>query len=302
MDHYLSFDWGGTFLKYAYMDAESEIIERGKVASPQRTSTKEAFYSILDEIVSQYVDIKGIAISSPGIIDSTKGIIHVIGVFPFLTECCIKEELEQRYHIPVSIENDAKSAALAEIWKGNLSDCNDGIVFIIGTSIGGGIVLDHKLRRGLDFFAGEFSSMNINLNAIDQESGYMARLGYQELCNLVKQNMHIEDEITGEQAFAFINDGNQDAIYALKQYTDELAIQLFNLNVLLDVEKICIGGGISKQPALLESLKESIVKIRQYHPDMVKGLDLPLPKVDVCKFYNQANLIGALYHWFEQYS
>lgn len=301
MNHYLSFDWGGTSLKYAYMNAQSEIIEKGKVPTPESTITKEEFYTLLDEIVKKYPEIQGIAISSPGIIDSTKGIIHVVGVFPYLSGFCLCEEMEKRYGVPVSIENDAKSAALAEVWKGNLSACSDGVVFIIGTSIGGGIVLNHQLRRGLDFFAGEFSSMNINLNEPSSRNSYMARLGYGELCTLVQKAMHLDNSIDGEQAFAYINEGDVNALHALKQYTDELALQLFNLNVLLDVEKICIGGGISQQPILLEYIRQSIEDIRTYHPDIVGGIALPLPVVDVCRFHNDANLIGALYHWFELY-
>ena len=60
---------------------------------------------------------------------------------------------------------------------------------------------------------------------------------------------------------------------------------------------ILIGGGISAQPVLLDSLKKSIRDIATYHVDIVKGTSYPLPVIDVCKFHNEANLLGALYHF-----
>ena len=63
--------------------------------------------------------------------------------------------------------------------------------------------------------------------------------------------MELDEKIDGEQAFAFINAGEPNALKALKKYTDDLAITIFSINVLLDVEKTVIGGGISQQPILL---------------------------------------------------
>lgn len=296
MSNYLVFDWGGTFIKYALMNEEAIILEKGKTTSPKKTDTLEYFLCVLDQIVRQYSDISGIAISSPGIIDSRKGMIHVVGAFPYLQELELTNLLSDRYGLPVSIENDGKAAALAEVWKGNLRDVKDGAVFLIGTSIGGGIVLDGKLRRGKDFFAGEYSSICVNTSESFSKESYMAQLGTSGLCHRVMGYMELDEEIDGEKAFTYINEGNENACKALKNYTDALALQLFNINVLLDLDKIVIGGGISQQPLLLEYLKQSIADIPKYHPDFLSGIQLPLPVVDTCHFYNDANMVGALYH------
>lgn len=297
MKKYLVFDWGGTFLKYALMNENAEILEKGKVVSPGKKDTEESFFAVIDGIVNQYPGIEGIAISSPGIIDSVQGIIHVVGVFPYLQNLKLTELFEQRYGVRTAIENDGKAAALAEYWKGNLSDVSDGAVLLIGTSIGGGIILGGKLRRGKDFFAGEYSSMCTNLSQPSSLNSYVAQLGTSGLCQKVVGYMELDGMIDGEQAFTYINEGNPEALKALKDYTDSLALVMFNLNVLLDVDRIVIGGGISRQPKLLEYLKQSILDIPTYHPDFLGGINLPLPSVDTCRFYNDANLIGALYHF-----
>ena len=78
---------------------------------------------------------------------------------------------------------------------------------------------------------------------------------------------------------------------------DDYIAKPFNINILLDLEKILIGGGISAQPVLLDSLRKSIRDIATYHVDIVKGTYYPLPVIDVCRFHNEANLLGALYHF-----
>jgi len=297
MKQYLVFDWGGTFLKYALMDEETNILEKGKVPAPSRHGTKEEFLQVIDEIVQKY-EFEGIAISSPGILKSDTGEVTAIGVFPYWNGYNLKEEISSRYHTKVSVENDAKSAALAELWKGNLKGCQDGAVMILGTGVGGGIVLDGKLRRGKDYFAGEFSCVCMDVYHPDQNDVYWSSLGAKGLIRCVcKYTGKDPQSLSGEEAFALINEKNEDALKGLREYTDLLAVELFNLNILLNLDKICIGGGISAQPALMSSLKESIENLKNVHPDITGGLNLPLPVVDVCTFRNDANLIGALYHY-----
>lgn len=298
MAEYLVFDWGGTELKYALMNEEAEILEKDRVPSPSRDASKEEFLAAVDGIVDRYAGrIAGIAVSSPGIIDPEKGIIHAVAVFPYLNECCIKDEFEERYGVPASIENDGKSAALAELWKGNLAGKKDGAVMLIGTGIGGGLIIDGKLHRGKDYSAGEFSMVCTDVNHADLKESYWSDLGWRGLFRRLQAKSG--EDVSGMNGFDFfarIENKDSDALAALKEYTDAMALMLFSLNMLLDLECICIGGGISRQPVLMQSLQESIDAIPTYNPDMQTGLKLPMPRVMTCAFYNDANLIGALYH------
>ncbi len=295
--NYLVYDWGGTSLKYALMNEEAEIKESGSVPTPSRTSTKESFYQLLDSIWNQFHDVDGIAISSTGVIDSEKGIAQTIGALPFLDNTNVKKELEERYNVKVTLENDGKCAALAELWKGNLSDVDDGAVVVIGTNIGTALILDHKLRRGKRFLAGEVCAMCVEKDKPTDPYSYIGQLGTPYLCKLIQEKLMLNEALDGLKAFDYIQQGNESALLALKEYTDTLAIVLFNMNIMLDLEKILIGGGISEQPILMESLKHSIEDIKNIHPDIMKGIQYPLPNIDVCKYHNSANLIGALYHF-----
>ena len=298
MKEYLVFDWGGTNLKCAIMNENAEVLETGSVPSPSREATKEEFLETIDEIVLPVKDrIEAIAISSPGIIDPFTGTIRLVAVFPYLNGCCISELFEERYGKKTTIENDGKSAALAELWKGNLSGCKDGAVLLIGTGIGGGLILDGKLRRGKDFMCGEFSLVCTDLKNKEDKDGYWSQLGYKGLFRrLEKVSGEDTSEMDGIIFFERARNNDPAVLKALEMYTDDLAMTLFSLNNLLNLERICIGGGISVQPLLMEYLHKSVEKIPEYNPDMLAGLDLPLPDIHSCMFYNAANLVGALYH------
>lgn len=297
MKRYLVFDWGGTSLKYAYMSEDGQIIQKNSVSSPARSATKEEFYTILDSVVNQFDDINGIAISSSGVIDSENGVVGVIGAFPFLNGVCIAEELSQRYNKKVTIENDGKCAALAELWIGNLKDVDDGAVIVIGTNIGCAVILNRKLRRGKRFLCGELCACSTDDKHLNDPYSYAGQHGTPYLCKIMQEKMGLNDEMDGIEAFNYINNKDPKALEALKEYTDSLAMMLFNIHIFLDLEKILIGGGISAQPVLLDSLKKSIRDITTYHVDIVKGTYYPLPVIDVCRFHNEANLLGALYHF-----
>lgn len=297
MKRYLVFDWGGTSLKYAYMSEDGQIIQKNSVSSPVRSATKEEFYAILDSVVNQFDDINGIAISSSGVIDSENGVVGVIGAFPFLNGVCIAEELSQRYNKKVTIENDGKCAALAELWIGNLKDVDDGAVIVIGTNIGCAVILNRKLRRGKRFLCGELCACSTDDKHLNDPYSYAGQHGTPYLCKIMQEKMGLNDEMDGIEAFNYINNKDPKALEALKEYTDSLAMMLFNIHIFLDLEKILIGGGISAQPVLLDSLRKSIRDIATYHVDIVKGTYYPLPVIDVCKFHNEANLLGALYHF-----
>lgn len=297
MKRYLVFDWGGTSLKYAYMSEDGQIIQKNSVSSPARSATKEEFYTILDSVVNQFDDINGIAISSSGVIDSVNGVVGVIGAFPFLNGVCIAEELSQRYNKKVTIENDGKCAALAELWIGNLKDVDDGAVIVIGTNIGCAVILNRKLRRGKRFLCGELCACSTDDQLLNDPYSYAGQHGTPYLCKIMQEKMGLNDEMDGIEAFNYINNKDPKALEALKEYTDSLAMMLFNIHIFLDLEKILIGGGISAQPVLLDSLRKSILDIATYHVDIVKGTYYPLPVIDVCKFHNEANLLGALYHF-----
>ncbi|WP_277408010.1 ROK family protein [Lacrimispora xylanisolvens] len=83
----------------------------------------------------------------------------------------------------------------------------------------------------------------------------------------------------------------------MDRYTRQLAVRIYNLQVLFDAELVAIGGGISKQPLLIEYIRKHVEKFCNEHPLRKLSPYLPRPEVVACRYFNDSNLIGALYHY-----
>lgn len=288
----LVIDLGGSMMKCAILDMDGNILDRKEVVTPLDTLNH-----LLDEIVKlyeiYYEDIDGIAISMPGNIDSDTGQIYAPGALLYNQNVNIIEAIHTRIDLPVAVENDGKSAALAELWKGNLKDCKDGIVFVIGTGIGGGIIHNRKLVKGNHFFAGEFSYLMADGQANGMESAFALQGSTASLIQRVASIKQLDPtSIDGKKIFQWIHDGDEQCKKALDDMATSIAIQLYNLQCILDPEKVCIGGGISKQEILLVKIREKLAEIYQRIP-----FPIPHPTVETCAFFNDSNLIGALYNY-----
>lgn len=289
----LVIDVGGTFIKFAVMNESAEILERGKVPTP--LESHEKFISKLVEIYNS-VEVEGIALSLPGIIDSERGICITSGALKYNNNCNIVEELEKLCGVKVTIENDAKCAALAEAKIGSLAEVSDGFVMVFGTGVGGAFIKNHEVHWGKHFSAGEIS---FTFESLD--GGKIKPFG--ELCGvpaLLKSYAQIKnlstEGVTGEDFFQAVAEKENDALACLDKFTRRIAIKIFNIQMMFDPEKIAIGGGISVQESFIASIRSNVEKI--YAEDLTE-YEVEMPRVEIvqCKFRNDANLIGALYRW-----
>ncbi|MBR2879569.1 MAG: ROK family protein, partial [Oscillospiraceae bacterium] len=133
-------DIGGTEIKYSVMDTDLVIYAKGNVQTPQ--NSLNSLLDLLQELYESYGgETSGIAISMPGMIDSDKGFCHTGGALAYNQGQPVAELLSQRCGCPVHIDNDGKCAAIAEHMSGSLRGFENGAVFLIGTGVGGGLIL-----------------------------------------------------------------------------------------------------------------------------------------------------------------
>lgn len=288
----LVFDVGASAIKYAVMDADANIFDRGKEVTPQ--DHLEHFLDVLKQIYEKYqTEIDGIAFSIPGTIDSSKGQIYAPGGLAYNENVNLADKIHEFTDLPVALENDGKSAALAESWKGNLKDCHDGIVIVIGTGLGGGIIKEGKLLKGNHLFAGEFSYIFHGEGNSFMERSWAMKGSTTALIMEVASRKQMEfTQLNGLKIFEMIEQGDQDAIDALDLVAKNLAVGIYNLQCILDPEKVLIGGGISQQPILLEKIQAELDAIYNELP-----FEIPRAQVDTCCYHNDSNLIGALYNF-----
>lgn len=287
----LTVDIGGTFIKYALMDEKMHIFERGKIETPQdsRESLIEAIGSIYDKL--SYTGVDGIAISMPGILDSEAGYCFMGGALKYNDEFMLRDALHERCNTRIYMENDAKCAAMAEASVGALRDVQDGFVLIFGTMIGGGYVHNKKLVKGKHFSAGEVSYINTVRNGNPVEDNIWGNVcSTPGLCAMYAQKKGLDPAVVdGIMVFDAVNSGDKEAQMILREFTRMIAVQIFNIQTILDPGRFAIGGGISAQPVFIEYIKENLSEMYAACPYYV-----PQAQVETCRFRNDANLVGAL--------
>ncbi len=291
---YLVMDMGGTFIKYALLNSAGTIIEKNKKPTIKTNlhDFKEALFSIIEEY--DLTSIKGIAISCPGTVDVNSGVIYYGGSFPFLHEVNLAGMIKDKYNIETTVENDGKCAALAELWLGSIKGKKDAVVLVLGSGVGGGVILDGRLHRGVNLSAGEISYVMSNLDPITRETNFMGALGSGALMvRSIAEIKQLEDLTDGEAVFNYINNGDEEALKIFDEFCMHVAGQILNLQYILDPEIFAIGGGVSAQPILLERIKWAVEEIKQANP-----MHMAKPNIVACHFRNDANLYGALYHFF----
>ncbi len=321
---YLVFDVGATFIKYALMTAEGEIIEKNKIKTPMEDDDRvEDFVAAVGKVFDEYKKnetICGIAMGLPGQIDVKKGIVYNGGGLRYLHEKNVQQLLEDRCdNTPVSLENDGKCAALAEVWKGNAKDVKDACVLVFGTGIGGALIKDRKVIHGKHLLAGELSyameSMTREeLENLPEGEGLMEQ---ENLINMVEKYPYTwspksstyylcywvakkkglsPDEVTGEKIYQWEEEGDADTIEVLEETYFSIAKYCISLYVIFDPEVILIGGGISAQPKFVQGIQKYVEKLKKLS-NVYKDI-----KIDSCKYLNDSNLLGALYNFKQKYS
>ena len=285
----LTVDIDGTYISYACMNEFMEISQRGRIFTPQEG--REHLIEAVARLFEAVADAEGIAISMPGIIDSEKGYCAMGGALRYNDDFYFRHALYERCKTKIHIETNAKCAAMAEAAVGSLMDSADGFVLIFSTMIGGGYIHDHKLYKGKHFSAGEVSYIILNSsNDLSDENFFGRSFGIPKFLQRYSKlkNMDIEtvDLLT---IFDAVQTGENEAVDCLQWYTKEIAVRIFNIQTVLDVEKFAIGGEMAKYPAFMEYLRRNIKELYAACPFRV-----PEAEIVAGKFYQDANLIGAL--------
>lgn len=301
----LIYDIGASNIKFALMSPEGEILARDKVATPH--DDLEHYLSALTSLAAPYLD------QADGAAFSTNGRMFPDGntyrsyTSTFLLGVNLKEEMEKRLGIPVVVENDGYAAALGEWWKGAGQGTQNMLCFVIGSGLGGGLIINGKpvygsKRNGAMVF-GQLSSFNPSadqyvISGIETAFPFML---YQYAMATGKDPA----ALSGPQFFEIAASGDPIASALLEKYCKALAIVIYNDAVLLDLDAVVLTGGLSQQDAIIEGVQRELDNILDKSM-RYQGMDLSTLGVLIEKedFHIKvrrgslaldANLYGALY-------
>ncbi len=285
-----AFDIGGTALKMGIATAQGELLQTDKAAI--RNSDGDAILAQMLNWVTAHPGLEGIAISAPGYVNPHTGFIEMGGAIRRFDQFAMKGWLEAQTGLPVTVENDANCVLLAERWQGKAKDIDNFLVLTIGTGIGGAIFCNGRLVHGARFRAGEFGYMLTER----ADSRRVARHSMNENCTLRTLRKRYADfhgltleSVTGEAIFDGYDAGDTVCRRLVDDFLNGIATGLYNLANVFDPQTIFIGGGIAERPGFMDLLRT--------HLAWFGIADI----ADVVSHGNQAGLVGAVYHFRQQY-
>ncbi|GEO58990.1 ROK family protein [Companilactobacillus bobalius] len=284
-------DIGGTSIKFAVMkNGQLEKLE--PVKTPQ---TLEEFYQTLTAKVNtmktQY-QITGVGISSPGAVNKKTGVVEGASAIPYIHNFEIQQALSERFDLPVSMENDANCAALAELDSGAGKDVSSLLFLIIGTGVGGSVIINHQIWHGAHLFGGEFGFTLVdNKNTL---SNLATSVGVAQRYNA---NSKPVTNYSGKEVFDLADHGDARAQKEVQTMYYSLAKGIYNLQYSFDPELIVLGGAVSNNPHLIPEVEKEVEKIRK----VVKIASIK-PEIVPCHYTDESNLRGAAVDFAQTYS
>lgn len=276
---YLIIDIGATYTKYAYY--HHDHYEGGSKFLTIKTNYQD-FYKKIASLV--YDEVEKISISMPGIIEN--GYVHAISLLPFLTGHHIQNELSTMLHREVLVENDAKCAALGEMWQGALKNVESGLMMVIGSGIGATIIMDGQIKTSPHHKIGEIGSILMPLgDSYTQMTNFGRNNNANRLISDVAKEAKIVDD--GKTVFAYLQHHSSQVF---DQYCRQMAFMIYNLDYILDLDVVVLGGGISEQDIFVEKIRQEYQKLRQCYQE-----DDHCCQIRSCQYGNHAHILGALF-------
>ena len=280
----LAIDIGGTEIKYGIVNSSGEIYAT-KITPTEAEKGSLVLFDKIYKMMEDYLEynVIGIAISSTGQINGIKG--EVTGGFPLIPGWIgtnVVEHLENKYNLPVILENDVNCAALGEFWLGAGKKKEDFLCLTIGTGVGGGIIINNDLYRGSNYSAGEFGCMKLF-----GDDDFQSHTSMTSLVRMIKNATGKTQN--GIEIFDEIHKNNKIYIDIYEKWCESISKGLAILCLIFNPPLIIIGGGVSKQgDFLLNNLKNKL-KL-QLPKNFTDNLEL-LP----AETGNLAGILGATY-------
>ncbi|KAA0966982.1 ROK family protein [Sporosarcina sp. ANT_H38] len=284
----LAIDIGGTSIKMCISDEKGITSEYKEFDSEADQGGLHLVDNIILKIMEDYIGFEAIGISTASQVNSEEGsIIYANENFPNYTGMNLKSIFEAKFGVPVKVENDVNAAALGEKNFGAGKNFNEFLCLTYGTGIGGAIVIDSTVYKGLNGGAGEFGHMILHPGGEKCNCGCVGCYEmYGSTTALVKKAMQLNNKYTnGRKIFEGLEQGDVLLEKVLNDWVLEVAYGLVSLTHIFNPPAIIVGGGVMEQVKLV-----SLVTSKAKELMMKSFSDVEILRASLG---NKAGLLGA---------
>ncbi|MBE3593344.1 MAG: ROK family protein [Thermoanaerobacter sp.] len=246
----IGIDIGGTKILGGIINTNGNLIKLKETPTQAKLGREvilKNLFNTIDNLIDE--DTKGIGIGSAGRINFDTGVVeYATDNLPGWTGCNLKEILEQRYKIPVVVDNDVNAAAIGEMWLGSGKGYKSMLVMTIGTGVGGAIIYNGELIRGSSWSAGEIGHMILYPEGRQCNCGQRGCLEqyasgtaiYKEYNELLGE----EKVSSAKEVFELYKENDDIAMKVINSFIKSLTLSIVSLKNIIDPEVFIIGGGV----------------------------------------------------------
>lgn len=259
-------DIGGTAIKVGVCNLEGQLLHtyEGPTGNEHGESVicdNIAAYArlVVEQAKLSWHDVQGVGVGVPGFLDIPNGIVKFSANLDF-RDTPLKAILEDKLQKKVLVNNDANVAALGEAWGGAGKGIDQCVCFTLGTGVGGGIIIGGKVIEGFNGLAGELGHMNLVPDAEAIECGCgktgcletvssatgIIRMANDAVRNGESTTLSVVEDITAKEVVDAAKAGDEVAKRIVARAALYLGKALGQIAVVLNPERIIIGGGVSK--------------------------------------------------------
>jgi len=260
-------DLGGTNLRAANIDREGGIHERARTETPESDNANDIIDAIASAVrqceakaAGRNAITQSISVVVPGSVQAETGVVVNAPNVPAIVGFTLGKALTDELQRPVLIENDANAAALGEMWQGAGRGHQTMICLTLGTGVGGGLILNGKLWRGIDGTAGEIGHVSVepfgdvrckcgNTGCLEVYASATAvvRMTQEKLATNQGSSLHSlpRHELTSERVFKAALAGDELAREVFQRVGEYLGVAIADVVNIFNPEMIVVGGGVS---------------------------------------------------------
>ncbi len=305
----LAVDIGGTKIAAARVTSDGQVLSRRR-----EVTAKTGPPAVIDQLTRLLGELRdesdepviGVGIGIPAVLERGSDLVIWGPNLPGFREVRLRESLEAPLRLPVYIEYDGHTAVLGEWWQGAGRGLQNVVFVIIGTGLGGGMVLDGKLYRGNDRLAGAAGwftlATEIKKEEPDRQRGHWELLAagpgitHRALDGLKagRSSSLSAQALSAEQVFDAARRGDAFAREIVDETARIIGIGVANIVSLVNPEMVILGGGVGTQADLI------LEPVRRVVRDQAQPISGASARIEVSSLGEDAGLLGAAYVAFER--
>jgi len=262
----IGIDLGGTKIEGIALGDAGDVLARRRVATPRRYDGTVAAIVDLVAALEREVAARGtVGVGIPGAVTPSTGLVKNANSEWLIGQPLIRD-LEIRLDRPVRVMNDADCFALSEATDGAAAGAESVFGVILGTGVGGGIVVHGRCLQGPNLIAGEWGHNPLPWPGADELNGPSCYCGKQGCIESWLSGPGFERDHArrsgvaagAREIVAAAGAGDASARASLDRYHDRLARALATVINVLDPWVVVLGGGMSNIPGLADAVSDRL--------------------------------------------